>query len=160
MFDENMKSIYQGVLSLVNQENTSSSFIYGTYLVGFVSAYEIFIHDLFEICCNRKKYIDRALKNIDELESHDINHLRMRSEAKRTEEYLIERLKTTTLHDPIQVARIPQVIFNLKMPTLNNEFTEILLSQKNAFTHNGGFSNGESIDITVGYLLVVAEFIY
>lgn len=160
VFISNIEAIRQGILSFDNKTEVSQNFLNGTFLVGFVSAYEGFIHDYFEVCCSKKKYIQLALANIENLEKKDLRQLRLQSVKKRTEAYLKKRLTESTLHDPVQIARISLVLFNLKMLELDNDEAKQLLDQRNIFTHNGGLSDGKPLEITREYLISIYHAIY
>jgi len=155
-FNENMESLYQGIVSAEQQKN--SRFLNGILLVGVVSSYESFVHDFFDICCTKQEYIAKAVLNIDKLGNKDKNYLRLK--VGMSEDSLKKRLKKVTLHDPVQIANIAALLFGLKMPILKQAHTEKLLEQRNLFTHHGGVSDGESVDITSSYLLGVYDAIY
>ncbi len=155
-FNENMESLYQGIVSAEQQKN--SRFLNGILLVGVVSSYESFVHDFFDICCTKQEYIAKAVLNIDKLGDKDKNYLRLK--VGMSEDDLKKRLKKVTLHDPIQIANIAALLFGLKMPVLKQAHTERLLEQRNLFTHHGGVSDSESVEITSGYLLGAYNVIY
>ncbi|MCG7571620.1 hypothetical protein MHM89_17110 [Pseudoalteromonas sp. CNC9-20] len=157
-FNSNMESIYQGIVSLNDKNKPSGAFLNGMLLVGIVSAYESFVHDLFDGCCRKKSYISRAVSNVDKLTEKDRVHLRLKKN--NTEEYLAKCLKKATLHDPVQIARISLALFDLKMPILRFDHTEKLLEERNVFTHHGGYLNGQPIDMKLGYVLNVYKVIY
>lgn len=155
-FNENMESLYQGIVSAKQQKN--NRFLNGILLVGIVSSYENFVHDFFDTCCNKQEYIAKATLNIDKLGDKDRNYLRLKVGI--SEDSLKKQLKKVTLHDPMQIANIAEQLFGLKMPILRREHAEKLLEQRNLFTHHGGISNGESVKITSHYLLRVYNVIY
>jgi len=154
-FNSNMISLRQAIPS---EEKHDNNFYLGILLVGVVSAYESFIHEFFDVCCNKSSYMKMAITNIDKLEDKDRNYLRLKVSS--TESFLRERLKKATLHDPIQIARLSLVFFNLRMPILKLEHTEKLLEQRNLFTHHGGISNGKQIEIKAEYVLRVFNVVY
>lgn len=154
-FNSNMSSLRQAIPS---EEKHDNNFHLGILLVGIISAYESFIHDFFDVCCNKSSYMKMAITNIDKLEDKDRNYLRLKVNS--TEGFLRGRLKKATLHDPIQIARLSLVFFNLRMPILKLEHTEKLLEQRNLFTHHGGISNGKQIEIKVENVLGVYNAIY
>jgi hypothetical protein len=39
------------------------------------------------------------------------------------------------------------MLFGLELPNLGNDYTRKLLEQRNQFTHNSGFHNGERIKV-------------
>jgi len=156
IFNQNMKSLKLGITHACNQKN--NYFLNGVLLVGVVSAYESFVHDFFNICCSKQTYIANALKNVDRLGNKDRNHLRLKAQV--SEEDLSERLRSATLHDPIQIAKISNILFGLKMPVLEEKYNRELLERRNLFTHNGGFLDGKPIDMTTEYLTHSYEQIY
>lgn len=155
-FNENMESLYQGITSAKQQEN--NRFLNGILLVGVVSSYESFVHDFFDACCTKQGYIAKALLNIDKLGDKDRKYLRLK--IGMSEDSLKKRLKKVTLHDPIQIANIAELLFGLKMPILRQDQAEKLLGQRNLFTHHGGVSGDESVEITSEYLLGAYNVIY
>lgn len=160
-FNANMDSIHQGIIGASNNEDNNYHFLNGTLLVGLVSAYENFVHDFFDSCCDNKDLLIMAVSAIDKLNSSDKKHLRLNvAKEKLNEVYLRSMLKRVTLHDPIQIARISEVLFGLKMPMLEISYVEKLLSQRNAFTHRGGFSDGEKLDVRFNYLVKIHDDIY
>ncbi len=154
-FNLNMKSLYKAI---PNEGKLENNFLLGILLVGIFSAYESFIHEFFDACCNKSSYIKMAMTNINKLEKNDLKQLKLKIDC--TEGFLKERLKKTTLHDPIQIARISLVFFNLHMPILKEDDTKKLLKQRNLFTHHGGIYNGKQIEIKVEYVFGVYNVMY
>ena len=99
-----------------------------------------------------------AITNIDKLTEKDRNYLRLKADS--TEDFLRERLKAVTLHDPVQIARLSLVFFNLQMPILKPDHTEKLLKQRNLFTHHGGVLNGKQLKIEPEYVLGLYKVVY
>jgi hypothetical protein len=153
-FNTNMQSIASSFPVILNKEH-DNSFLIGTLLVGVISAYEGFIHDLFYICCNRSKYLNKALLCIGDLCDKDKNYLKVKVGV--SEVNFKKMLLKATLHDPIQIARLSEKLFGLKMPTFNKEHTSRLLNIRNAFTHNNGFLNGTAIKLTKVEILNVHQ---
>lgn len=143
-FNANMNSLK---LAIEQHKNVSSlnPFLYGTLLVGVISAYEGFIHELFNACCNKTDYIKKALSNINKLNGGDINRLKLRTKKICSEDDVKNILLKATLHDPSQISRLSEVLFGLKMPTIENEISKKLLEIRNAFTHNNGYLGGEYV---------------
>ncbi|QYJ77514.1 hypothetical protein [Shewanella acanthi] len=158
-FNENMNSLNEAIESQKN-ESDLNSFLYGTLLVGIISVYEGFIHELFSACCNKTDYIKLALSNIKKLNDKDANYLKISSQKTLSEDELKQKLLRATLHDPIQISRLSDALFGLKMPTIKNDFSKKLLDLRNAFTHNNGYLGGQYVkpshqDVkTVHYLFV------
>ena len=143
-FNENMNSLNLAIESQ-KSEPELNHFLYGTLLIGIISAYEGFIHELFNACCNKTDYIKNALLNIKELSKKDAKHLKISTKKPPSEDGLKQKLLKATLHDPIQISRLSDKLFGLKMPTIKNEFSKKLLDIRNAFTHNNGYLGGEYV---------------
>ncbi|MBW3516833.1 hypothetical protein KO537_19280 [Shewanella sp. NKUCC01_JLK] len=143
-FNENMNSLNLGIESQ-KKESEPNCFLYGTLLIGIISAYEGFIHELFNACCNKTDYIKDALLNIKKLTSEDARHLKISTKKTLSEGELKQKLLSATLHDPIQISRLSERLFGLKMPTIKNDFSKKLLELRNAFTHNNGYLGGEYV---------------
>ncbi len=142
-FNENMNSLNIGIESQ-KKESEPNCFLCGTLIIGIISAYEGFVHELFNACCNKTNYIKDALLNIEKLTSEDANHLKISTKKTPTEGELKQKLLRATLHDPIQISRLSEQLFGLKMPTIkNNDLCRKLLGLRNAFTHNNGYLGGE-----------------
>jgi hypothetical protein len=77
-FRMNIASLSHGILSFTEKKYSNDNFMNGTFLVGIVSAYEGFIHDMFDTLCSEKDSIELALKNVDKLSSADKRYLRLR----------------------------------------------------------------------------------
>lgn len=133
-FNENMNSLNLGIESQ-KKESEPNYFLYGTLLIGIISAYEGFIHELFNACCNKTDYIKDALLNIKKLTNEDTLHLKISTKKTLSEGELKQKLLRATLHDPIQISRLSERLFGLKMPTIKNDFSKKLLELRNAFTH-------------------------
>ncbi|WP_462174373.1 hypothetical protein [Pseudoalteromonas xiamenensis] len=70
-FNVNMSSINK-VADYIKDAQSQENFVCGTLLSGVVSAYEGFVHELFNACCQKSEYIDRAktrISNLSEKES-------------------------------------------------------------------------------------------
>ncbi|GLZ21342.1 hypothetical protein [Burkholderia plantarii] len=156
-FNSNMESINQGISLLSRQNKPNENYLNGIFLVGIVSAYESFIHDFFDILCRNQRYISLALVNLDKLSNKDKNHLRLKKNI--SEDHLISSLKKATLYDSVQVARISEALFDLRIPILKKDHTEKLLEQRNIFTHHGGLSDGKPVEIRLEYVISVYDVI-
>jgi hypothetical protein len=145
-FNENMNSLNQ-VIESQKSEFSKNSFLYGILLAGIISAYEGFIHELFDACCNKKDYVNKALLNINKLTLRDSNYLKLKIKEKISEEDFKQKLLQATLYDPIQINRITDILFGLKMPAVDSKLFDNLIKLRNAFTHNNGYLGGEYVKL-------------
>ncbi|NMD50875.1 hypothetical protein HG547_04415 [Shewanella sp. DNRA4] len=151
-FQNNLRSLKQGAIiptkELIREDN---SFLYGTLLSGVISAYEGFVHDLLDACLRKDAFMDNAIANISKLDPKDQGYLKIKKNG-NAKDFKI-KLRETTLHDPIKVARIAEALFGLPFPKPSNGLIIKILEIRNAFTHNNGKVKDEKIILTINDFL-------
>lgn len=143
----------KAAFAVLDDNECRSPFLAGTLLVGVVSAYEAFIHGLFEACCNKTEFMNIAVANMGNLCDSDRAHLKLKK--KETAVSLRNKLNRATLHDPLQMARLSMVLFRLAMPSLGTSETNLLLEIRNTFTHRNGIRSGKPVFLMKSGLLSV-----
>ncbi|HBP5562195.1 TPA: hypothetical protein L6B75_28395 [Pseudomonas aeruginosa] len=131
-------------------DNKEDRFSRGTLLVGLVSAYEGLIHDFLLLCCQSYALATKAASNLNNLEPYDRTYLGLKVDCSRDE--LIMKLKKKTFHDPMQVTRLCNVLFELPLPGVHDKevsYYRSLLKARNSYTHNGGYENGKEFRVSM-----------
>jgi hypothetical protein len=157
-FPEKLESFKENVLSLRKilpflNDDATDRFARGTILVGLVSAYEGLVHDLFLVCCNSLPQVKNAVRNIARLNEKDKSYLGLANDS--SAEKLASALKKKTLHDPAQVVRLSNILFNLPLPApheMEAKFYRSLLSARNIYVHDNGLLDGKEYKVPLEVL--------
>ncbi|NWC90310.1 hypothetical protein [Pseudomonas reactans] len=131
-------------------DSPEDRFSRGTLLVGLVSAYEGLVHDFFLLCCQSYALATKAASNLKNLLPEDKSYLGLKVDCPRDE--LILKLKKKTFHDPTQVARLCNVLFELPLPKAHEKevlYYNALLKARNSYTHNGGYEDGKEYKVSM-----------
>lgn len=131
-------------------DSPEDRFSRGTLLVGLVSAYEGLVHDFLLQCCQSYPLATKAILNLENLEHKDKNYLGLKVDCTRDE--LVLKLKRKTFHDPMQVTRLCNVLFELPLPWAHEKealYYKTLLKTRNSYTHNGGYEGHKELKVSM-----------
>lgn len=147
-FLSNMDAILD-TLKFLDEKQYSSSFLSGVFLVGVVSVYEGFMHEMFKAYCEQP--------NLSRLAEQ-------KSKANNKKQDLASQFRKMTLNNPNEVSK-KYGMFGISIPELaTNEFKDII-EKRNSFVHRAGVAeSGETINIDKNYVFWAAgkynEIIY
>ncbi|MFJ4246559.1 hypothetical protein SAMN04488483_0741 [Pseudomonas helmanticensis] len=148
IYKSNVASLEKLLSSL--DDEPEDRFSRGTLLVGMLSAYEGLVHDLLLLCCQSQVLVSKAIKNLERLGGRDRSYLGLKKNP--VGEDLVAKLKAKTLHDPAQVVRMCNVLFELPLPGPHDKevkFYEALLSARNCYAHVGGYQAGKEYKVSI-----------
>lgn len=142
-------------------DSPADRFSRGTLLVGLVSAYEGLVHDFLLLCCHSYALATKAASNLKNLEPEDKSYLGLKVDCPR--DALILKLKKKTFHDPMQLARLCNVLFELPLPRAHEKevlYYKALLKARNSYTHNGGYEDGKEFKVSMKTLRISFKYFH
>lgn len=137
-----LSSIYKAISA-----NTDNSFLIGTLWSGVLSAYEGFVHDLFDLLLSKQVHSEEATKKSSTLEKKISSQLRISDNKSISAKNLRAAFRKATLNNPINSAKLANHLFNTNIPLIDEDAIEAALKIRNAFTHNNG-----GVDVTLSDL--------
>ncbi|APC14613.1 hypothetical protein BLL42_02260 [Pseudomonas frederiksbergensis] len=156
-FKDNMESISISFPVMESSAEKSSQFLCGVMMVGIVSAYEGFVHDLFSVILDKSSHAELAVSQIEKLNDKDKAYLKLK--GCQSYEVLKAALSRATLHDPNQIARLSSVLFNVILPSLPDDFCAKLLRIRNDYSHNSGYDGHKKHKLSPLMVVDVFNFI-
>jgi hypothetical protein len=149
-FNNNMECLAKAFHLLTDDKN--NLFLKGTIFSGIISAFEGFVHELFKIFCNQPIYISRAMENIKSTPK-PILEKSFKLQMVTSEKKLKNMLLKSTFNDPVTISFISELLFKLKMPPFDKEYTKAIIEKRNAFTHTNGIRDDCYVSITYNEIL-------
>lgn len=141
-FNSNIDSVVD-ILNRLEESERSSGFINGMLFSSIYSAYEGFIHEMFEIYCKMENiscHAQEKIKNLNKEEKEFLQFFLKKYEKKP----LAESLAKITLNDSSKISFLSS-LFGIKLPALNEVDCNSMRETRNIFVHYAGIKNGELI---------------
>ena len=135
-FVSNMKSLSSAYNSILN--DVDNSFLIGTLWSGVVSAYEGFVHDLFDLLLSKKIYSQEAMGKVISLDKGLSDQIRLNKNKSISVEKLRSLFRKATLNDPNKGAALANHLFKINIPQIDDGEMLRALEIRNAYTHNNG----------------------
>lgn len=144
-FNINIKKI-EVFIKFASENN--NSYLNGLLLIGIISAFEGFIHEVLKVSCDKPIYISKAMKRLSSLPIGEIEKFHTLKNVK-DEITLKKRLLENNFNDPVKINRVSKVLFGFSAPEIDEIYTRELIDKRNALIHNNGFYNGCYLNISL-----------
>lgn len=135
-----LSSIYKSISSSVD-----NNFLIGTLWCGVISAYEGFVHDLFDLLLSKKTHSQEAIKKMQNLDKNLKHQIKLKRDESPSIDELRSLFKKATLNNPNKGADLANHLFNTNIPKIDKSEIENVLRIRNAYAHNNG---GISVSIS------------
>lgn len=144
-FNANINQIDELIKLAIKNNN---SYLNGLLLIGIISAFEGFIHEVLKVSCDKPIYISKAMKRLNSLPISEIKKFHTLKNVK-DEVTLKERLLANNFNDPVKINRVSKILFGFSAPEIDEIYTRELIDKRNALIHNNGFYNGCYLNISL-----------